>query len=80
MPTPKIVEVTRDALGWLLVYARDYEGNREGEPVGEPDYYKSQSAAKRAAKTISELGGWPLANGLEATTSRVGAGKDPDNF
>jgi hypothetical protein len=52
--TTKIVEVSRDALGWLLLYARDWNGNREGEPVGEPDYYKSRAAAVRAAKTIND--------------------------
>lgn len=48
-----IVEVSRDVLGWLLVYARDHEGNREGEPLGAPDYYRSRAAAKREADKIN---------------------------
>jgi hypothetical protein len=55
MPHPKIVEVSQDALGYLLVYARDWEGNREGEPLGEPDYYKTRSAAQRAAKMVNDV-------------------------
>ena len=54
MITPKLVEVTSDALGWLLIFARDYEGNRKGEPLGDPDYYKSRGAAQRAAKLIND--------------------------
>lgn len=50
----KIVEVSRDALGWVLLYARDHDGNREGEPVDAPDYYKSRAAAQRAAKLIND--------------------------
>lgn len=49
----KIVEVSQDALGWLLVYAKDHEGNREGEPLGEPDYYKTRGAALAAARKIN---------------------------
>ncbi len=51
----KIVEVTRDALGWLLVWAKDTEGGqREGDPVelpmsGDVAYFKSKSAAQKAA-------------------------------
>lgn len=48
-----IVEVSKDVLGWLLVYARDHDGNREGEPLGEPDYYPSRAAAKREADKIN---------------------------
>lgn len=51
--TAKIVEVSQDALGWLLVYARAHDGRREGEPVGAPHYYKSRTAAAKAAKAIN---------------------------
>lgn len=48
----KLAEVSQDALGFLLVYARSYSGNREGDPVcdaaGDPIYYKTRAAAKRA--------------------------------
>ena len=48
-----IVEVSKDVLGWLLVYARDHDGHREGEPLGDPDYYPSRAAAKREAEKIN---------------------------
>jgi len=51
----KIVKVSRDTLGWLLVYARDWNGNRTGEPLGAPDYYKSRADARFAAKQINEM-------------------------
>lgn len=47
--TPKIVEVDHDALGWLLVYSMDVGCYREGDPVGEPDYYPTKRAASKAA-------------------------------
>ena len=50
----KIVKVSRDTLGWLLVYACDWNGNRTGEPLGAPDYYKSRADARFAAKQINE--------------------------
>lgn len=55
----RVVETSKDALGWLLVYARDFGGYREGEPVGAPDYFKSKAAADRAAAKINrrEAGG-----------------------
>jgi hypothetical protein len=37
----------------LLVYAHNCDGNREGEPVGAPDYYKSKSASQKAAAKIN---------------------------
>lgn len=52
-----IVEPARDALGWLLIYSRDVDGHREGEPHGDPDSpsgrYESRAAAKRAAERIN---------------------------
>jgi hypothetical protein len=59
MPMPKLVEVSQDALGYLLVYARNYEGHREGEPVcnsaRDPEYYKTRAGAQRAAKMINDV-------------------------
>lgn len=45
------VEVSRDALGWVLL-------DKDGHPVGKPDYYKSEHAAKQALKG----GGGPKVN------------------
>lgn len=50
---PKIVEPSRDALGWLLVYSRDVDGHREGDPVGDPDYFQSRYAAKKKADAMN---------------------------
>jgi hypothetical protein len=44
------VEVSKDILGWLLLYASDGINCREGEPVGEPDYFPSKRAAQKAAR------------------------------
>ncbi len=44
------VEVTKDALGWLLVYKGKGINCREGDPVGEPDYFRSKQAAQKAAR------------------------------
>lgn len=39
----KGVEVSQDALGWLLLDA-------DGHPVGEPDYYPTKRLAQRALR------------------------------
>lgn len=44
------VEVSKDTLGWLLVYKGSGITAREGDPVGEPDYYPSKRAAQKAAR------------------------------
>lgn len=44
------VEVSQDALGWVLIYKGDGINVREGDPVGEPDYYPSKRAAQKAAR------------------------------
>lgn len=52
------VEVTQDALGWLLVWGRNVGKHREGEPItltsGDIRYFKSKRAATIAAKKINE--------------------------
>jgi hypothetical protein len=53
MTKEKLVEVSEDILGFVLVYARDHGDNREGEPLGEPDYYMTRSAALAAARKIN---------------------------
>lgn len=54
---PPIVEPAKDALGWLLVYSRNVDGHREGEPHGDPDSpsgrFKSRAAAKRKADDVN---------------------------
>jgi hypothetical protein len=52
----KDVVVSKDVLGWLLVWSRDDKGAdiREGEPVtlpmsGDIVYFKSRGAAEKAA-------------------------------
>jgi hypothetical protein len=55
------VEVTRDVLGWVLRYARDFDGYREGDPMcdplsGDPDYYKTKAEAEFVAKAINGRG------------------------
>lgn len=58
MAKPK-VEVARDALGWLLVYVADQPtGQREGEPIEDPDtedvrYFRTRAAAKKAAAAMN---------------------------
>lgn len=56
--TPGDVDVSQDALGWLLVFARDKGKNREGEPVtlssGDVRYFKSKRAAVQAANKVNE--------------------------
>lgn len=58
----KDVEVSRDALGFVLLWTKDQPGGqREGEPVEEPMsgdvlYFKSKAAAQRAAKQLNETG------------------------
>lgn len=49
METAKPVEVSQDALGWLLLDA-------EGHPVGEPDYYPSKRAAQKALRSGYKTG------------------------
>jgi hypothetical protein len=63
MQLQKDVEVSQDALGWLLVFARNVGKNREGEPVtlasGDVRYFKSENAARTAEKKINR-GAAPL--------------------
>ncbi len=56
----KIVEVSRDALGWCLIYTHDVGRNRMGDPVCDKkdvEYYKTRAAALRAAKAMNETVG-----------------------
>jgi hypothetical protein len=56
----KIVEVSKDALGWLLVYTRDVGKCREGEPVCDKNdvrYFETHAAAERACKALNATGG-----------------------
>jgi hypothetical protein len=48
------VEVSEDILGWLLLYKGDGINCREGEPVGDPDYFPSKRAAQKAAREHNE--------------------------
>lgn len=64
------VEVSRDALGWLLVYRVSCGAHREGEPVGAPDYYRTKAAAMRAASTFNK--GQPV--GRDDLDAAVSAG------
>jgi hypothetical protein len=59
----KTVEVSKDALGWCLIYTRDVGKCREGDPVcadekqSEIRYFKSHAAAERACKALNATGG-----------------------
>ena len=57
----KDVEVSKDALGWLLVWARDDKeaGVREGEPVtlpmsGDVVYFQTRRQATHAEALFNE--------------------------
>jgi hypothetical protein len=60
------VEVSQDALGYLLIFKRDIGKHREGDPVtltsGDIRYFKSQRAATLAARNIN-AGRKPLTAG-----------------
>jgi hypothetical protein len=50
----KIVELSQDTLGYLLVYAKDYGDFREGDPFGAPDYFRSRAAASKVMRKIND--------------------------
>ena len=62
----KLVEVSQDALGFLLTYAKDHGDFREGDPVGKPDYYRSRAAAVKAMRAIND-GKLPMGDKIGAS-------------
>lgn len=56
MPATQKAEVSSDTLGYLLVWSEDGPCGREGEPIGAPDYYRTESDAKNALRRLRKIG------------------------